>query len=148
MKDFNLNLNDEKDIYHLYGMDEEYNKLQADRAKQAKTTETLGAVGKTLDTVNKLGAAATIGGSQIQSNGVSGENGYNSIQRPYILMTIPNLSLPDNYGHYYGYPCNMTLKLGELSGFTVVSDCHLDGFRCTKSELDEIERLLKQGVVL
>lgn len=63
-------------------------------------------------------------------------------------MTIPNLSLPDNYGHYYGYPCNMTLKLGELSGFTVVSDCHLDGFRCTKSELDEIERLLKQGVVL
>lgn len=79
---------------------------------------------------------------------MSGNNGYLGAQRPYLIINIPNLNLPDNYGHYYGYPCNMTVNLGTLSGFTVVSDCHLDGFSCTKTELDEIEQLLKGGVIL
>lgn len=93
-------------------------------------------------------ALANVGGSVSRGQGLNGNTGYLSLQRPYLVMSIPNISLPDNYGHYYGYPCNMTCNLGDLSGFTVVSDCHLDGFRCTKTELDEIEALLKEGVIL
>ena len=83
-----------------------------------------------------------------KSNGGAGEKGYLQCQVPFIMITMPNLSLPDNYAHYYGFPCNMTLKLSDLSGFTKISDCHLEGFTCTKSELDEIEQLLKEGIYL
>lgn len=89
-----------------------------------------------------------VGGAVSRGSGLSGNSGYLSIQRPYLVMSIPNISLPENYGHYYGYPCNITETLGNLTGFTKVADVHLDGFTCTKRELDEIERLLKEGVIL
>lgn len=94
------------------------------------------------------GALVNIGNGARKGNVSTTMPGYLQTQRPYIIMTLPTLSLPENYGHYYGYPANYTDTLGNLSGFTQVSDVHLDGFTCTKDELDEIERLLKEGVIL
>lgn len=71
-----------------------------------------------------------------------------TIQSPYLIISIPKMDLPDNYGHYYGYPSNITFKIGSLSGYTEVASIHLDGFNCTMSELDEIESLLTGGVIL
>lgn len=93
-------------------------------------------------------ATANLGSHTQRGSGVSGNTGYIGSQRPFIIMKYANLSLPENYGKYYGYPCNMTLKLSDLSGFTKIKDCHLDGFSCTKTELDEIESLLKQGIII
>lgn len=71
-----------------------------------------------------------------------------TIQSPYLIISIPKMDLPDNYGHYYGYPSNITFKIGSLSGYTEVASIHLDGFNCTMSELDEIESLLTGGVII
>lgn len=93
-------------------------------------------------------ATSNLGQGTQRCGGLNGTSGYLAPQRPFLVMKYANLSLPDNYGHYYGYPCNMTLKLSDLSGFTKVKDCHLDGFSCTKTEMDEIETLLKQGIII
>lgn len=114
-----------------------YQELESEHKKDVKKS-----VDETQNALNNVGGKTARGGN------LTGNSGYLSVQMPYLIMSIPNISLPEDYGHYYGYPCNMTCLLGELSGFTVVKDCHLDGFSCTKTELDEIEALLKQGVIL
>lgn len=126
---------DQVDAKHNYIKD--YNKRAGNYNKEKN---------KSIDATQN--ALSNVGGDVSRGQGLNGNTGYLSMQVPYIVMSIPNISMPENYGHYYGYPCNMTCNLGSLSGFTVVSDCHLDGFRCTKTELDEIEALLKEGVIL
>ena len=54
--------------------------------------------------------------------------------------------MPDNYAHYHGYPSNITRKLGELSGYTVVSNIHLDGLNATSSEIEELESILSSNL--
>ena len=70
------------------------------------------------------------------------------VQYPFIIISRPKQSVPVNYGHYYGYPCNKVLSLGSCSGYTEVGEVHLDGVPATDSELIEIDRLLKGGVLL
>lgn len=52
------------------------------------------------------------------------------------------------YAHAYGKPLLQNRLLSSLAGFTVVSSIHLNGVPAFKAELDEIERLLKLGVLL
>lgn len=56
--------------------------------------------------------------------------------------------MPDNYAHTYGRPLMETRTLGNLTGYTKVSEVHPDGIPCTDIELSEIEQLLKTGVIL
>lgn len=70
------------------------------------------------------------------------------IQVPYVIINRPKMSMPDGYGHHYGYPSNIYSKLGSLSGYTEVASIHLDGISATSSELTEIQSLLEGGVVL
>lgn len=91
------------------------------------------------------------GGNMTSNTGVLG------IKYPYLILTRPKQSLPKNYSKYNGYPSNITSKLDGLSGFTKVMDIHLDNITAsatdgvvypTKAELDELESLLKQGVII
>jgi len=67
---------------------------------------------------------------------------------PTIYQIYP-VSLYEVEGSLYGYPLNSYVRLGTLTGFTTVSEVHLDGFSfSTESELNEIESLLKSGVIL
>lgn len=72
--------------------------------------------------------------------------GFLSIQKPYLTITRPAQCLPENNADYQGYPAYITAKIGDLSGYIKISETHFDGFTCTKAELEEVERLLKEGV--
>lgn len=71
-----------------------------------------------------------------------------SIIKPYLIIERPKISLPEDYNKQVGYPSNITTKLVALSGFTVVSSIHLENMgSATSEEVDEIETLLKSGVI-
>ena len=81
-------------------------------------------------------------------SGFSGNSGFMSVNRPFVIITRPNMCNPDNYGSYNGRPCMMYLNLGTLHGYTQVQNIHLTGFSATNPELGEISELLKSGVIL
>lgn len=86
---------------------------------------------------------------EIQRSGnLGGSAGILSVQRPYLIIERPNISVPGNMAHYIGQTSNITAKLGNLSGFTVVDYIHLHDVPATNEELAEIESLLKKGVIL
>lgn len=72
-----------------------------------------------------------------------------SIQTPYIIISRPSQSVPTSYGAYNGYPSNIYYNsLSRLSGYTEISEIHLDGVPATLEEITELESLLKGGVLL
>lgn len=82
-------------------------------------------------------------GSSIGSNA-----GCLGIFTPYIIIHRPKQSLAANFGHFKGYPSNITSTLSSLSGYTEVESIHLTGITCTDNERNEIEALLYNGVIL
>lgn len=70
------------------------------------------------------------------------------IQYPYLLVSQPKADIPQNYGSYYGYPCNKFVTLGSLSGYTEVGSVHLDGIPATESEMNELEKIIQGGIIL
>lgn len=68
---------------------------------------------------------------------------------PYLIIHRPIQSLAENFRTYKGYPSNMTATLSGLSGYTEVEYIHLTGIDgATDTELNEIEDLLKNGVII
>lgn len=85
----------------------------------------------------------------ITRNGSFSGNGASlAVQVPFIIISRPTQSVPQNYGKHYGYPSNIYASLGSLVGYTEVGSVHLDGFTCTVEERNEIGELLMGGVVL
>ena len=85
----------------------------------------------------------------LQRNGsFTSSGGSLGVQRPYVIITRPDQSVPDQYGSHYGYPSNIYSSLSLLSGYTEVGQIHLTGINATSQELIEIESLLKGGVIL
>lgn len=82
------------------------------------------------------------------SGSMAGNVGLLSQKRPYLIYEIPRQSMPSGYQKYVGFPSNITAKLGDLSGFTVVEEIHLENINATEEELTEIESLLRGGVIL
>lgn len=93
-------------------------------------------------------AMSNVGGDVRRCSNLSGNLGFLSSQKPYLIISRPRLCMPDNYAHYHGYPSNITRKLGDLSGYTVVSSIHLDGLNATSSEVEELESILKSGIII
>ena len=68
---------------------------------------------------------------------------------PYLIIHRPQQSLAVNYNKFKGYPSNITATLSSLSGYTEVEPIHLEGINgATDTELQEIEKLLKNGVII
>lgn len=85
----------------------------------------------------------------IQHSGAfTGNSGYLGARYPYLIIERPNICKPANYQSLNGYPCMMTLVLGECSGFTKVQQVRLENVPATNPEQAEILMLLKGGVVL
>lgn len=92
------------------------------------------------------------------TNAQTGGGGIWSVNQraPYIRIVYPNPVNIEDYGKYNGYMLNETRTLGNLSGYTIVSDVHLEGIAtdqdatdyANENELAEIESLLKSGVIL
>lgn len=69
--------------------------------------------------------------------------------KPVLRVKYPSILIPDNYNSLYGFPCGSTYKLSNLKGFTIVDRVHMDGFpNATLDEIEEIESILKSGVIL
>lgn len=108
------------------------------------------AIGKADSRLSSSTANAVLSGkpSFEKTGSVSATSALLSIKQPYLFLTTPRQSLPANYNRYKGYPCNMTAKLGELRGYTVVDDIRLNGLVATSPEVSEIYELLKGGVII
>lgn len=101
-----------------------------------------GALTSAVNVVNSKHSTVERGGELSPNAGTLG------LLTPYIILHRPVQSLPSNFGHFKGYPSNITRTLGNLSGYTEVDYIHLDGIAATEEEKEEILSLLKAGVIL
>ena len=89
---------------------------------------------------------------RVTKGGVSsGSNNLMTPYHPYLIITRPTYgaSGPDDYVTYKGRPLFKNCKLGELTGFTVCNDFHLENFgSATESEINSIDALLKEGIII
>ena len=88
------------------------------------------------------------GNSVSRSGGISGNAGIMGDYQPFIVVTRPINDKPTTYDTNIGQTYNKSAQLGTLSGFTVVEEAHIEGLSATETEKNEIERLLKEGVIL
>ena len=69
-------------------------------------------------------------------------------QKAFIIIDYPVYQEPTNFGHEYGYPCNLSLTLGNLSGFTQLQNVDVTGLAITENEREELKTLLESGIYL
>ena len=82
------------------------------------------------------------------SGSMGGAGGMLGIQTPYLIINRPNQSVPSEVNKFAGFPSNIKYNLFDLEGFTQVEYIHLENIPATSEELNEIESLLKEGVIL
>lgn len=91
----------------------------------------------------------SIGGNSVSRSGsISGNAGIMGDYQPFIVVTRPINDKPATYDSNIGQTYNKSAQLGTLSGFTVIEEAHIEGMNATDAEKQEIERLLKEGVIL
>ena len=102
-----------------------------------------------------IGAAASGVGQILTSKPAYGRSGslgsaagYLSYRRPFLVRKSPINTTAKNLAQESGYISNKGQKIGDYSGFTKCAAVVLDGITATKNELDEIETLLKEGVII
>lgn len=67
----------------------------------------------------------------------------------FIIIDSPIVQYPESYEHNCGKPCELTLKLGSISGYTECDPgIELRGLPCTEEEKAIILRELSSGVYL
>ena len=89
-----------------------------------------------------------LSGADVKRTGsLSSASGFMGIKKPYLILSRPIQSLPSEYNTFRGYVSNITLALSECSGYTKVAEIHLENIPATSAELDELESLLKEGVI-
>ena len=85
---------------------------------------------------------------QIERSGsVTGVAGYLGQLRPYIIRVNPEAYIPDEQNKQIGYPAYITMNLSGAMGYNEVASVHLENIPATSAEIDEIENLLKGGVI-
>lgn len=110
------------------------------------------ASGGALAPVAVAGAAAGVSNSHLNvahSGSIGANAGAMGGKIPYLIITRPKPYNANNYNNFYGYPSNKTIKLSSCTGYTRVKDIHLENISsATDDELNEIESLLKEGVII
>lgn len=94
------------------------------------------------------GTAMTMKPEIERSGSMGGTGGLMGVQTPYLILTRPRQAVPKDQNVFIGYPAFINEELGDLEGWTVVSDIHLENVPCSSSEADEIVSILKTGVIL
>lgn len=89
---------------------------------------------------------------QVTSGSLDAFKGLYAPGEPALLVYKPRIkyNLNDtNYNHLYGVPCSKITTLSTLGGFTQISKIHTPDIPgVTADEMNEIERLLREGVIL
>lgn len=82
-----------------------------------------------------------------RAGSLSANGSFLSVHKPYLIIERPIQSYPKDANKFYGYPCNQTYTLGSLRGYTECEAEILD-ISCTVEEMNEIRRVLREGVIL
>lgn len=96
-------------------------------------------------------SSVAVNDSKIQverSGAITSAAGLVALQMPVLYISAPNLHKPANQNMFEGYPAYYTATLGDVSGYTTIESIRLQGIPATEPELEEIETLLKGGVIL
>lgn len=78
----------------------------------------------------------------------SGLEGLYGSQEVRLKVTRYITKEPSNYAAMYGRPLNTRYFLGDLKGYTIIKDIHLENINATKEELDELKSLLISGIII
>ena len=82
-----------------------------------------------------------------RSGAVSGGAGAMGVQTPFVIREAVRFHSTSGFNSVSGYPSYYYKKLSNVSGYTKVMDVHLAGIPATQPEIEEIENLLKEGVI-
>ena len=82
-----------------------------------------------------------------RSGSIAGASAAMGVPHPYIIIERPTKASAANPAPVTGLVSGRTLSLGSLSGYNIIEHVHLHGIAATGEELQEIERLLYEGVV-
>lgn len=83
-----------------------------------------------------------------RSGSFTGNAGAMGSKIPYLIISRPQTAMAKNFETLSGYPSNTYTKLSACTGFTQVKFVHVENLNATDAEKQEIERLLKEGVIL
>ena len=126
----------------------------------------IGAVQAALSTAVGIGSAIATGGAslgasagmvlggmshaktQVQHSGqFSGCSGAMGCKKPYLIISRPQTRTPQRIAEFEGVPTNSIHQLVNCTGFTKVKEVHVVSSTAYDNELQEIESLLKTGVI-
>lgn len=138
-----------------------YGQLSTDRGPQLNTGDYLSYTPPIqIPSKKSRAVAAAAGGSFVGHNvmnaiprvqhagGMSGNIGIMGNRTPFIVLEYPNVSMPDNYKHVFGYPSNMYKVLGNLAGYTKCKQVLFESTKATDDEYEMVIEALKGGVYL
>lgn len=94
------------------------------------------------------GAMSALHSNVGRSGGFSANAGAMGIKVPYLIIERPQTKVAETFPRLIGYPTNYSIKLGDCSNHVVVKHVHVEGINATESELEQIESLLKTGVLV
>lgn len=83
-----------------------------------------------------------------RSGSFTGNAGAMGSKIPYLIISRPQTAMAQNFETLSGYPSNTYTKLSACTGFTQVKFIHVENLNATDAEKQEIEQLLKEGVIL
>ena len=91
---------------------------------------------------NSLQSHVTQGGS------IGGNASIVASPYPYVIIKHRTPQTPTNFNKFYGRPTLKTVTLSKEKGFVKVKDINLHNINLTSDELNELESILKEGVIL
>lgn len=107
-----------------------------------------GVAGAVMGGVNSMASGSFQANIQ-RSGSFSGNAGAMSIKKPYIIVNRDYIYDAESYNELYGFPANISTRLGDCSGYNRVKSVHVDSIsNATKEEKDEIESILRSGFIL
>lgn len=95
-----------------------------------------------------LGGVTRLHTNVDRSGSFTGNAGAMGSKIPYLIISRPQTAMADKFETLSGYPSNTFTPLSACKGFTQVKYCHVENLNATDSEKQEIEQLLKEGVIL
>ena len=95
-----------------------------------------------------LGGATRLHTNVERSGSFTGNSGAMGSKVPYIIISRPQTAMANKFETLSGYPSNTYTPLSACKGFTQVKYCHVENLYATETEKNEIERMLKEGVIL
>ena len=95
-----------------------------------------------------LGGVTRLHTNVERSGSFTGNTGAMGSKVPYLIISRPQTAMADKFETLSGYPSNTYTLLSDCKGFTQVKYCHVENLSATETEKKEIERLLKEGVII